>query len=111
MNVFIRDQPVDPGLVIRVGGGGEAAPANALAGLGHHVLGRYFVGGFHFHHIFVRGGFHQEIRIVLLASLPEQTQLIQRRLDPADNLRVFLQNDGEQTFRIAVETVLCSIPS
>ena len=106
MNVFIRDQPVDPGFVIRVGGGGEAAPANALAGLGYHVLCRYFVGSFHFHHVFVRGGFHQEIRIVLLACLPEQPQLIQRRLDPADNLRVFLQNDGEQPFRIAVETVL-----
>lgn len=105
MNVVIRDKPVLPGLVVWICGCGKAAPADALACLGDDLFIVHFIEGLDFDHVFPGRRLHEEVRVVLLAGFPEQAELVKWWLDPADNVRVLLKDDGELPLGVAVEGV------
>lgn len=99
MNTVIGDQSVPTCCLVRIGCRDEAAPPDAFTRLGSSLLVIGFVECSVLDHVFPGRGCQERAEAVALTGFPEQAELIQRWLDQAEHVWIFLKDDGEQSLR------------
>ena len=99
MNIVSEDRPVFPCGLVLIDCRCEVAPLDAFTRLGRSLLVIDFVECPVLDHVFPDRGCQERAGAVPLIGYPEQAELIQRWLDQAEHVWIFLKDDGEQSLR------------